>query len=229
MSPVSSVESWFFSSLGWKVPMPTRSFSLRTTRRTLDVLHDLAPVAVVEPHEVLEDLAAERVGLARDADLARVVLGLVLLVEALEQGLPGVPGTSTIGSSCIGLGKARAAGLVIIAVLGGDFAAVVEHPREGVERALGRAARVVLEALLQQARDGGLAGAHRPVQQQDALVGAVALGRGAEEVDELHEREVEPEDPSACRRRRGRRRSGSGRRSFLKSLYRSDPRARTAS
>ena len=34
MSPVSSVESWFFSSLGWKVPMPTRSFSLKTSRWT---------------------------------------------------------------------------------------------------------------------------------------------------------------------------------------------------
>jgi len=34
MSPVSSVESWFFSSLGWKVPMPMRSFSLSTRRRT---------------------------------------------------------------------------------------------------------------------------------------------------------------------------------------------------
>jgi hypothetical protein len=34
MSPVSSVESWFFSSFGWKVPMPMRSFSLNTRRFT---------------------------------------------------------------------------------------------------------------------------------------------------------------------------------------------------
>ena len=34
MSPVSSVESWFFSSFGWNVPMPTRSFSLKTRRFT---------------------------------------------------------------------------------------------------------------------------------------------------------------------------------------------------
>ena len=34
MSPVSSVESWFFSSLGWNVPTPTRSFSLSTRRLT---------------------------------------------------------------------------------------------------------------------------------------------------------------------------------------------------
>ncbi len=32
MSPVSSVESWFFSSLGWNVPMPMRSFSLISMR-----------------------------------------------------------------------------------------------------------------------------------------------------------------------------------------------------
>ena len=31
---MSSVESWFFSSLGWKVPMPTRSFSERISRFT---------------------------------------------------------------------------------------------------------------------------------------------------------------------------------------------------
>ena len=31
---MSSVESWFFSSFGWKVPMPTRSFSESTRRRT---------------------------------------------------------------------------------------------------------------------------------------------------------------------------------------------------
>ena len=35
LSPVSSVLSWFFSSLGWNVPMPTRSFSLMTRRLTL--------------------------------------------------------------------------------------------------------------------------------------------------------------------------------------------------
>jgi hypothetical protein len=32
------------------------------------------------------------------------------------------------------------------------------------------------------------------VEEEDALVGAVALGGGAEEVDELHEGEVEAED-----------------------------------
>ena len=34
MSPVSSVLSWFFSSLGWNVPIPRRSFSLSTRRCT---------------------------------------------------------------------------------------------------------------------------------------------------------------------------------------------------
>jgi hypothetical protein len=31
---VSSVESWFFSSFGWNVPIPTRSFSESRRRRT---------------------------------------------------------------------------------------------------------------------------------------------------------------------------------------------------
>ena len=34
MSPVSSVESWFFSSFGWNVPMPTRSCADKSSRRT---------------------------------------------------------------------------------------------------------------------------------------------------------------------------------------------------
>jgi hypothetical protein len=72
MSPVSSVESWFFSSLGWKVPMPTRSFSERTGADA-DVLHDLRPVAGVAIHELAEDEAARRVELPSTTDAVAVV------------------------------------------------------------------------------------------------------------------------------------------------------------
>ena len=39
-----------------------------------------------------------------------------------------------------------------------------------------------------------LGGADGAVQQDDALLGAVALGRGLEDVDQLHQRDVEAED-----------------------------------
>ncbi len=72
MSPVSSVESWFFSSLGWKVPMPTRSFSLSTSRRTRTCSHHLRPVALVTCHQIAEDEAAGGVQVAVDAHLELV-------------------------------------------------------------------------------------------------------------------------------------------------------------
>ena len=90
------------------------------------------------------------------------------------------------GSSCIGHRN--------VLVPAGDVLQLRrQHPVEGVERALGRA-RVVLEALLQQAGDGALGAAHRAVQQEHAPLGAVALGRALEDVDQPHERDVEAED-----------------------------------
>ena len=90
------------------------------------------------------------------------------------------------GSSCIGDGEHL--------VPAGDVRQLLRHvPLVGVERALGRA-RVLLEALLEQARDGRLRRADRAVQQDDALLGAVALRRRLEDVDQLHERDVEAVD-----------------------------------
>ena len=72
MSPVSSVLSWFFSSLGWKVPMPRRSFSDRISRLTLHVLHHFLPVAAVILQQIAVDLAAEGADIAVQADLAAI-------------------------------------------------------------------------------------------------------------------------------------------------------------
>ena len=68
-----------------------------------------------------------------------------------------------------------------------------QHPLVGVERALGRA-RVLLEAALDEARDGRLRAADRPVQQDHAPLGAVALGRALQHADQPHERDVEAVD-----------------------------------
>src|SRR5947208_1405164 len=61
--------------------------------------------------------------------------------------------------------------------------AVAPLPGVGEDHA-GVGARVVLDALLQEAGDGTLGAADRAVQQQHAPLGAVALGRRLEGVDE---------------------------------------------
>ena len=91
------------------------------------------------------------------------------------------------GSSFIGLGK-RSASLVGDARVPARF-----DPVERVERAVGRA-RVLLDALLEEARDRALRRADRPVEEDDALLRPVPLGRGLEDVDEAHQRDVEAED-----------------------------------
>ena len=76
----------------------------------------------------------------------------------------------------------------------GDVRQLLRHvPFVGVERALGRA-RILLEALLEQARDRRLRRADRAVQEDDALLRAVALRRRLEDVDQLHQRNVEAVD-----------------------------------
>ncbi len=66
-------------------------------------------------------------------------------------------------------------------------------PGEGVERSV-RGLGIGLEPLLEEAGDGGLGGSHRAVEQDDALLRPVALGGALEDVDELHEGDVEPVD-----------------------------------
>jgi hypothetical protein len=70
---------------------------------------------------------------------------------------------------------------------------VFDLPGEGVERAVFQRG-IVFQAFLEQAGDGAFRGPHRPVEQQDALLGAVAVSGGAEEIDQVHQRLVQPED-----------------------------------
>ena len=90
------------------------------------------------------------------------------------------------GSSFIGLGKRSTSWFC-------DPGPARFDPLERVERAVGRA-RVLLDALLEEARDRALRRADRPVQEDDALLRAVALGRRLEHVHEPHQRDVEAED-----------------------------------
>src|SRR6185369_12221795 len=76
-------------------------------------------------------------------------------------------------------------------------ALLLDVPAEGVGRALGRLA-VLLHALLEEAGDGALARAHRSVEEDDALLGAVQLRGGLEDVHQLHQRDVEAEDRVAA-------------------------------
>jgi hypothetical protein len=160
----------------------------------LDVVHHFAPVALVEGHEVFEDLAAEGIGIAIHAELAVVVARLVDRVQSGED-----VGACFLRDQHERLFVHRALELVRAAGFAGsgrgcaDFAVLIEEPGEGVERAIG-GARVVLDALLEEARDSGLAGADGAVEEEDALVGAVALCGGAHEVHELHQGHVEAED-----------------------------------
>ena len=68
-----------------------------------------------------------------------------------------------------------------------------EYPVEGIKPPLGSAS-VAFQSALDQSGDGGLGAAHWPVQQDDALFGAVAVRGALEHVDQAHQRDVEPED-----------------------------------
>src|SRR6266568_4019061 len=68
-----------------------------------------------------------------------------------------------------------------------------QRPLVGEQRTLGDA-RVLLETLLQEPGDRRLRGADRTVEQDHALLGAVALGRALQHVDQAHERDVQAVD-----------------------------------
>jgi len=153
--------------------MPTRSFSDRMP-------DELLPAPFVLGQEVLERLPAIRAEAARveDAVVAwrqptvdlRVHRVLALQRDQVQRVL---------------VHRAPLDGLVPDRV-------EVRLPPERVERAF-RLARVLLGALLEEARDGGLRRAHRAVQEQDALFRPVAEGGGLDVVDEPHERGIEAE------------------------------------
>jgi hypothetical protein len=111
----------------------------------LHVPHDLAPVALVELHEVVEHATAERVGLARDTELSAVVLGLE---RGVELGHDFVAGFARDEHERLFVHGARVfvrfPGALALAAgrrigLGRSFAVLIEHPTEGVQGAVGGA------------------------------------------------------------------------------------------
>ena len=185
MSPVSSVASWFFSSFGWKVPMPMRSFS-----RQVQALHahvvgiDLAPVAVVALHQALEDEAARRIEIAFDPH----AVAIVAETRVGDRGLAPLFGDQ---AQRLLVHRAREHAVLVVV---GDAAGALQVDPVNVYRQPALRARVGLEALLEQARDRALRRADRTVQQDDAPLRAVALRGGLQHVHEPHQWDVEPVD-----------------------------------
>ena len=153
---------------------------------------------LVVPHQLLEDEPARRVDVALDLDLEVVVAELELVDRLVAP-----------------LARDQAQRLVVhrrrehLAAAGELAQRARQRPVVRVERAVGRA-RVLLDALLELARDRRLRRADRAVQQDDAALGAVALRRALQHVHQPHQRHVEAEHRVACRRatRRGRTCSG---------------------
>ena len=143
------------------------------------------PVPVVLGQQVLIDLPAEGAEVAGGADPV-VLAGQPPVDLGVDRRL-GLQGNEVERLLVHGAPLHR------LVAAGGEVGA----PAVGIEGAL-LLVRVDLEPLLQQPGDGGLGGAHRAVQEQDALLRAVAVGRGLDVVDEPHERSVEPEDGVAA-------------------------------
>ena len=148
----------------------------------LDVLDDFLPLAVVHVHQIGEDFAAEGADLAVEANLSAVGQ---LLIDGFQDLLAGlaryeqqrlfVHGAFEIMLSLITIGQAR------------------QTPGIGVALSDVGAA-VILKTLLEQSGDGRFAGSDGTMQQEDALLGAVALRGRLEEVHQLHQRAFQPED-----------------------------------
>ncbi len=145
------------------------------------VLHDLGPVAFVTIHQPFEDEAARRIELALASNLELVVRESELFDRAIAP-------LRRDETERLFVHRARET----LGLRAGHADVAEIHPVEGVERAVGRP-RVRLEALLQHARDRRLRRADRAVQQDDALLGAVAFARCLQHVHEPHERNVETE------------------------------------
>ena len=148
-----------------------------------DVLDDLRPVTFVLRHQLAEDQPAGRIEIAFDVDA--LLPGLVdpQLEQRLVAPLRRHEAQRLLVHRAL---EGRGAGRDVGQLLG-------QHPVVGVERPLGRP-RVLLHPALHQPGDGRLRAADRPVQQDHAALGAVALGRALQHADEPHERDVEAED-----------------------------------
>ncbi len=152
------------------------------------VLNHLRPVAVVLDDEVLVDEPTRRIELAFDAHLVL----LVREADAVDRLLPPLR-----RDEAKRLFVHRTGEDVRLGARPGEPRPFEVDPVEGVERPFARA-RVVLDPLLQEARDRALRRADRPVEKDDALLGAVPFARRAEHVDESHQRDVEAEDGVAA-------------------------------
>jgi hypothetical protein len=146
-----------------------------------DVRHHLLEVAGVVPHQLLEDQPAGGVHVAVDLELVIVAAELELRDRVLAPLARDQAQRLVVHRRVEHVGAARELGQL-----------TRQGPVVRVQRAF-RRARVVLEALLELARDGGLRGADRAVQQDDAALGAVALRRALQHVHQPHQRDVETE------------------------------------
>ena len=156
--------------------MPMRSCSDRIRRIDLDLLEHAVPVAVVLGQALVVHLPAEGAQVALDGDL--VIVGLRPSLSAGQERRPQFV-------------RHQVQRLLVHGAL--VPGAAVALPGEGEEHAL-VGARVLLQALLEQAGDGALGAADRAVQEQHAALGAVALGGRLEGVDQVHQRPVEAVD-----------------------------------
>jgi hypothetical protein len=145
------------------------------------VAHHALPVALVLGHELPVDEAAGRAEVPRVRDVVAGLLGELgvdplapLLRDQVERLLVHGAGHELAALHAVEVGP-------------------LHVPAEGVERPV-RRPRVRLQPLLEQPGDGRLRGADRAVQEEDALLRPVSLGRALEDVHELHERDVEAVD-----------------------------------
>src|SRR5262249_55962770 len=150
-----------------------------------DVLDEAVEVTALLGHQLLEDEAAG------GAELVALGNGEVAaILEVGEDLRPPLAGDEVerllVHRALHPLGVDDAVGALLLDI-----------PAEGVGRALGALA-VLLHALLEEAGDGALARAHRAVEEDDALLGAIQLRRRLEDVHQLHQRDVEPEDRVAA-------------------------------
>ena len=144
------------------------------------VVHDARPVARVPLHPLVEHLAAERAEVPFDRDL-EVVRAPALVQERRQLG------SMLLGDQVERFLMHGAGGVDLFAV--GPFLA----PAEAVEAPFVDA-RVAFQPFLQQPRQRALGAADRPVQEQDAPLGPVAVGGAHQDVDKVHQRPFQAED-----------------------------------
>ncbi len=140
----------------------------------LDVPDHFAPVTLMDGHEIGEIPAAGRAQLAFHLERIARFIGAVDLLQDLVPGLD----------------REKAQRLFVHGALGPFLAG---FPGETVERAFA-GPRIDFQALLDEAGDGRLRAADRPVQQEDAALGPVSMRGGLDGVDQMGQGVFEAED-----------------------------------